>query len=707
MSICPQCSHNNKKQNNVCIRCGASIALLTSPQTTTPRRKTVELSVGFLSQKHTRTVAEKDVLLLNKKEAGRPVSTEQISPVASNAEIPRIPTQHLKDQAKTTLALEGTIQSTSSQTSTVSSKPLKTIAESSKPLKTIAEPSEPLKTINESTQPPSEIAAHSFAHPQNNAAPIAEKKDPLLGQKLGNYLLEKKIGKGGFGSVYRAKHLFIPQLFAIKILHVDRQTDPEIVERFKREANALAQLRHKSIVQMADFGMLPDIGFYLAMEYLEGRNLQGVLKRGYQFSASQIICMIEQLCDVLEYVHTNGIVHRDLKPANVFVLKASTEEAPQIRLLDFGIATASADHAALTGTGTYLGTAKYISPEQGRGDRHIDGRADLYSLGIILYRLLTQVLPFDAPQPLTILYNQLHLMPPRLQEQKPNQSWAPELEQFIQKALAKDPNHRPQTAQAFKQECVRALSAQHALESSSQPKKAYALPQDQAHPMKQSSDSTSFPSPPGTSSGSLGPLVPLRPVAPLHPHVRLPLTQQSTLAPGDSNTTIPMDAIQQVRFSSLHEPSSLESESLFDGLEPHYIDSSRNLDAKARTTRWFLLLCITGVLLFGWWQWSRSTSNTHPDVSGAIRSKRPSPRQPMTRQKSSVGQKPDERQGVQSTSKHPADVNGTQVPTQPDSTSRSKRPLKSSMNKKRKRYKRRNFKYTRKHPKHRTQPKAP
>lgn len=398
----------------------------------------------------------------------------------------------------------------------------------------------------QSTPSKGQLPSYSLANP-SAPPPPSQEDDPFLGYQVGNYKIEKKIGKGGFGSVYKASHVYIPQSFAVKVLHVDRQTDPEVVERFKREAHTLSQIRHKHVVQLADFGMLPERGFYLAMEYLEGRNLQGILKRGYRFSISQIKHIISQLCEVLHYVHQKGIVHRDLKPANIFILRESNEHEPQIRLLDFGIAALTETNEELTSAGSYLGTAKYISPEQAQGAPEIDGRADLYSLGIILYRLLTGELPFMAPHPMTILYNQINMPAPTLKSLSPDEQWHPRLEAFLQRVLAKTPNARPQNGEQFWKECQEALNAQEALNPQSAPPPSTPSQDGDSSPSE--SLSHSLPSDAAPNKAKLlpsGVMLPPQPAAPVLQPPQQPMGPVQTGIPFPGQRPLqPIHTLQQ------------------------------------------------------------------------------------------------------------------------------------------------------------------
>ena len=193
--------------------------------------------------------------------------------------------------------------------------------------------------------------------------PTIDAEDPLIGQKIGNLQLLEKVGQGGFGSVYKARHLFLEQFFAIKLLRVKQQMNEEVVLRFQREARALAQLQHDNIVQTSDFGLLPEFGFYMVMEYLDGVTLHQQLLSGDHFDTDRLRMIMQQLCQVISYVHKQGIIHRDLKPENIFLLAPDTPKE-KVKLIDFGIAALKDKIGQLTQSGTYLGPFRTLHRSQ-------------------------------------------------------------------------------------------------------------------------------------------------------------------------------------------------------------------------------------------------------------------------------------------------------------------------------------------------------
>ena len=282
----------------------------------------------------------------------------------------------------------------------------------------------------------------------------------LTGQKLGNVRLIKKIGHGSYGEIFQGEHLFTKRLLAVKILHTHQKTNKSTVRRFRREALILDTLQHKHIIQFRDFGFLESHGFYLIMEFLVGETLGERLNANGPYRIQDVKTIMQQICSALRYMHDQQIWHRDLKPDNIF-LHSDLDGQEIVKLLDFGTASLQATESSLTDG--FVGTAKYASPEQVRMDVELDGRSDLYSLGVILYRLLTGELPIESSNPANMIYKILGEPVPPLKEKAPQKDWAPELEKFIQIALAKEPEKRPQNAYAFERVCMEALKKQEQL----------------------------------------------------------------------------------------------------------------------------------------------------------------------------------------------------------------------------------------------------
>ncbi|WP_406700918.1 bifunctional serine/threonine-protein kinase/formylglycine-generating enzyme family protein [Singulisphaera sp. Ch08] len=268
------------------------------------------------------------------------------------------------------------------------------------------------------------------------------------GQVLfGRYLAEKLLGEGGMGTVWLVKHLELDTLRALKLIVSGIAFDPQAQARFKREARVMARLSHPHAVVVHDARMARDAAF-IEMEYIRGQSLNKAMTPGMPMPLDWIARILEQLCDVLEEAHHQKIVHRDLKPANLMLLEGRPVGREQLKVLDFGIAKileADSDTADVhTHTGSFLGSAPYTSPEQASGGV-IDGRSDIYSVGIILYEMMTGHRPFTGPIT-RLIYDHLYTLPPSFLERNPDCHVPAEVEAVVARCLAKNPDERPQTA---------------------------------------------------------------------------------------------------------------------------------------------------------------------------------------------------------------------------------------------------------------------
>jgi serine/threonine protein kinase len=274
------------------------------------------------------------------------------------------------------------------------------------------------------------------------------------------YSIDYKIADGGTGTVYRATHLQLQLVVAIKVLHPALTNDVVAIERFRREAYAAMKIRHLNAVAVLDFGITEARLVYVVMELLIGQSLADRLKVRTAFSIVEANEYIQQVCAAVRIAHTRGIVHRDLKPENIFLHKEDGREI--VKVLDFGIAKVQEfnlteqEGEQLTETGTVVGTPYYIAPEQCSG-QPVDARADIYSLGIVLYQLLTGNLPFDGPSTIIVLLKQLNEKPTPIYKLKPE--LPPLLNGVVMHALEKDPRSRPQTIASFADELAAAVGA--------------------------------------------------------------------------------------------------------------------------------------------------------------------------------------------------------------------------------------------------------
>src|SRR5918912_1466562 len=265
-------------------------------------------------------------------------------------------------------------------------------------------------------------------------------EDPLVGLTLDEkYHLDSRIGTGGMGTVYRATHLLIDRPVAIKVLNPHYVEDEAAQTRFRREARAAGRLQHTNAVTVTDFGTTQDGLVYIVMELLEGRTLRDVLAREAPLDTARAVSMMLQVAAAVGAAHDAGIIHRDLKPANIFIVQRK-DAPPFVKVLDFGIAKLAAesvdddDPHTLTAVGAMIGTPKYMSPEQCDGSP-LTPASDVYSLGIILYEMLTGRTPFDGATPLALALKHSSKQPPRPRELRPGLPAA--LEEVVLRALAK------------------------------------------------------------------------------------------------------------------------------------------------------------------------------------------------------------------------------------------------------------------------------
>lgn len=276
--------------------------------------------------------------------------------------------------------------------------------------------------------------------------------DALIDQVLASrYRLEKKLGKGGMGTVYQALHLLIGKRFAVKVLNAEFSGRPEVAKRFLREAQAASKIDHPGVVDITDFGEeTPGGCTYMVMELLHGKDLAEHLKEGGALPLVRALRIAIQICDTVNAAHEKGVVHRDLKPENVFLTKRGIAD-DVVKIVDFGIAQVAATEEAegekLTREGIIIGTPAYMSPEQARGDKDTDHRVDIYALGCILYEMLTGTLPFKAGNPVELLSKHMFDEPQKPSERRPDRNIPVQVENIVLKAMAKNRDERFATMQ--------------------------------------------------------------------------------------------------------------------------------------------------------------------------------------------------------------------------------------------------------------------
>jgi serine/threonine-protein kinase len=275
----------------------------------------------------------------------------------------------------------------------------------------------------------------------------------VLGER---YEIGGVLGRGGMAEVHRGRDLRLGREVAVKVLRSDLARDPSFQVRFRREAQAAASLNHPAIVAVYDTGedrTTTGATPYIVMEYVEGDTLRDVLRREGVLSPEKAMSLTADICAALDFSHRNGIVHRDVKPGNVMITPDGA-----VKVMDFGIARAVSDSAAtMTSTAAVIGTAQYLSPEQARGES-VDARSDVYSVGCLLFELVTGAPPFTGDSPVSVAYQHVR-EDPRLPSSI-NPRVPPELDAIVLKALSKNPANRYQSAAEMRNDLLRALAGQ-------------------------------------------------------------------------------------------------------------------------------------------------------------------------------------------------------------------------------------------------------
>ena len=278
----------------------------------------------------------------------------------------------------------------------------------------------------------------------------------MVGEILsGRYELEELIGTGGMSSVYRAHDQLLDRKVALKVLHQQYGGDEDYVERFRREARAVATLSHPNIVTVIDRGEHEDRQF-IVFEYVEGENLKRLIERRGPAPVTTALELAMQIARGLSFAHGQGLVHRDVKPQNVLM-----NGDGQAKVTDFGIARSLDVQHGMTQTGTVLGTADYIAPEQAQGQR-VDEHTDVYSLGVVLYEMLLNEVPFPGENFVAVAMRHINEEPPSIRAKRPDVP--PRVEAAVHRAMAKDPQARFQTMAEFCQELEACLAEEQGTE---------------------------------------------------------------------------------------------------------------------------------------------------------------------------------------------------------------------------------------------------
>jgi eukaryotic-like serine/threonine-protein kinase len=311
------------------------------------------------------------------------------------------------------------------------------------------------RTAFEQSAPTAERGSGADAVP-----PTVVTTGSLIGRVVdGKYEIISPLGEGGMGAVYVARRVLIGDEVAVKVLHTSLASDDTFVERFRREARAAAQLHHPNVVTIHDYGESHGAGgfAYIVMELVRGESLRDLLRREGRLEATRAVTLMRDICAGVGAAHRRGIVHRDIKPDNIIVMPADEDSATErVKVVDFGIAKLRdmAHDATLTQAGAMVGTPFYMSPEQCKGE-HLDARADVYSLGALLYEMLAGGPPFVSPSLTGIILKHINEPPPPMPQEL---RVPPALQAAVMRALAKDPNARQADATEFARDLYAALA---------------------------------------------------------------------------------------------------------------------------------------------------------------------------------------------------------------------------------------------------------
>jgi serine/threonine-protein kinase len=290
---------------------------------------------------------------------------------------------------------------------------------------------------------------------------LRDKAASLIGKSLQDkYRIEEHLGSGGMCDVYKARHISMGKEVAVKVLRPELAAQAKIAQRFEQEARAASRISHPNAINVTDYGIDSKNTPYIVMEFVNGPTLGEVIRRAGALPAARCANLLRQICGALDAAHSVGIIHRDIKPDNIIIAKV--DGADWVEVLDFGVAKILEDvnrNTALTGANIIVGTPRYMSPEQ-CDELPVDARSDVYSMGVVLYEMLSGEAPFAGSSSTRLLMAHASEPPPPLRQKRPDLS--PELEAVVMSALEKDPARRPQTAREFARLFEEALGSDRA-----------------------------------------------------------------------------------------------------------------------------------------------------------------------------------------------------------------------------------------------------
>jgi len=345
------------------------------------------------------------------------------------------------------------------------------------------------------------------------------------------YHVMKKLGEGGMGQVYLVEHVKMGRKSALKVMHPGMVKDLDAISRFNREAANASRIAHSNVAAVYDFGETTDGIIYLAMEFVDGPPLTSVIEQAGALPPNRAAEIVRQTAEALAVAHDMGIVHRDLKPDNIMIAKTRDGE-DLVKVVDFGIAKAAGNAAQkVTKTGLVVGTPEYMSPEQLAGDK-LDGRSDIYSLGLVAFNMLTGKLPFPSDSAQESMIMRLTDRPKPLAEMRPEVAWPADVQAVMDKALERDASLRYQNATEFGRDLVRAIDRMPETQAAAMGTEMIPVPPTRVAP-------PALPAPSGASSSAetVGNAATVAVPVPV-PNVGVPVTQ--TAAPPRRRSIVPI-----------------------------------------------------------------------------------------------------------------------------------------------------------------------